>query len=1080
MVWSVLPLGSFSDRILCMTWQLLLFGSPRLEQTGRDVILKRRKRLALLTYLVVTGQTHSREALATLLWPEYDTVQGKANLRRELSVLLGTIGKAALVVSRTEIGVNPAFELACDVVAFRELLGGEELGETAVSPTHINQLQQAIALYQADFLAGFDLHDCPEFNEWQFFQREELRRLAMNAAQTLVAWAMAEGAYEKGVEYGRFWLSLDPCHEPAHRELMKLYALSDQMVAAVRQYNECVRLLDKELGIAPEAQTTALLAAIKANEFGVEVGANTFGKETIEGDWARQGDEPLFNLPVPVTPFVGRERETADVQALLAEPEKRLLTLVAPGGMGKTRMALAAATAVADSFAHGVVFVSLVSATTAEHFLVALADSLHFQLGGQEPKKSLFQYLHHQQLLLILDNFEQLLAEAGLVTDLLQAAPQVQVLVTSRERLNLLGETFFTLGGLDWHEGIDEQLSSAGQLFWQHAQMVRSGLTLQAESRRYVNEICRLVQGMPLALILAAGWVDVLTVAEIAAEIRHGLDFLATELVDVPERQRSIGVVFDSSWQRLSAAEQTVFARLSVFREGFTRQAAQVVVGANVRVLRGLTQKLFVMVENGRYQIHELLRQYGAEKLTDLAETQAKHGVYYLHWLAEMEGDLRGKLQFSALQAVEADMANVRRAWFWAVVQGGKTAVNEALESLHLFVDIGARYVEGIELLEQAERRFAPPLGAPPTLLWGRIAGRLSFMRLFALGDEGLESVAKQCLTIAEQAQDRYEIALNLMMLGHLSMVQNDFEVCTRLLEQSLTHFRSLSDTLYISRVLNLLGISFGFNRDVERANVILQESLDVARRGGHLSDEPLILNNLAEFNLLLGHYAQAETYFQEARSLGVAFRKSVLVAYTEVMLGLVYFLRGDFEMATRWVRRGKANSVGLDVMVVHTIAAAISSIQAAMRGDYELALQRGEVAVQNPFNDRTAHILAHWAMALAYDGVDEDEMMWHYVRGLWEHAQAAGATAVYTWMLPITAHLLAKEGRWETAVQHLSLAHHHPLSPTDWLENWPRPAQWREQWQQQLGEVRFQKAWQAGVSLDPQTLLLEIVIVPE
>ncbi|HSR29272.1 MAG TPA: protein kinase, partial [Anaerolineae bacterium] len=356
-------------------------------------------------------------------------------------------------------------------------------------------------------------------------------------------------------------------------------------------------------------------------------------------------DGPRHNLPAQATPFVGREAELAELACLLAEPQARLITILGAGGMGKTRLALEAGAGALDGFEDGVYLVPLAPLQSAQAIVpaVARAVGLSFSDDG-EPRDQLLDHLNPRTMLLLLDNFEHLLAHptvpathghgklgdgdgAGLVDDLLSAAPGVKVLATSRLRLNVQGEQLFHLLGMEVPHGeatADAGAYSAVKLFVQGARRVRPGFELAGRDQQYVARICRLVAGMPLAILLAAAWVELLSPEEIEGEIAASLDFLETDLRDVPERQRSIQAVFDYSWNLLGERERAVFAGLSVFRGGFLREAAQAVTGATLRELKALVDKsLLHRTPTGRYEIHELLRQYGLEKLVQRGELEA-------------------------------------------------------------------------------------------------------------------------------------------------------------------------------------------------------------------------------------------------------------------------------------------------------------------------------------------------------------------------------------------------------------------------------------------------------------------------
>ena len=355
-----------------------------------------------------------------------------------------------------------------------------------------------------------------------------------------------------------------------------------------------------------------------------------------ENDAQPVNDLP-HNLPHQTTPFIGRQQELSHLAQLIDNPNTRLLTILAPGGMGKTRLALAAAAQQLTHFVDGGFFVPLAPLSSPDDIVTAIAENVRFSFYGSEPpKQQLFGYFQERNVLLLLDNFEHLLDGAPLVADLLKAAPNVTVLATSREKLNLSGETVFTLSGMHfptWETPEDALQYDAVELFMQSALRVRPDFELQTHDLTYLARICRLTAGMPLGIVLAAGWLDILSLERIAGEIQQGIDILETEQRDVPERHQSVRATFNYSWARLPTAEQSAFMKLSVFRGGFTTDAAQTVAAANVRSLRRLTNKSLVQaLPDGRYDIHELLRQYAEEKLQsggDADTIYATHKDYF-------------------------------------------------------------------------------------------------------------------------------------------------------------------------------------------------------------------------------------------------------------------------------------------------------------------------------------------------------------------------------------------------------------------------------------------------------------------
>jgi predicted ATPase len=391
------------------------------------------------------------------------------------------------------------------------------------------------------------------------------------------------------------------------------------------------------------------------------------------------------NLPVQPTAFVGRESELVNVRHMLeTDPACRLLTLIGPGGSGKTRLSIQAALLMAEqagvTFPDGVWFVPLAPLSKAEAIVDTIAGTLDLVLydGQESPRRQLLDALSQRRLLLLLDNFEHLLTpeSVDLVSEILAVAPHVKLLTTSRARLNVPGEQVYLVSGLEIPEAHDDLTAAAAysavQLFQQHAGRARPDFELTAENVTAVIHICRLAQGMPLAIELAAAWLKVLSTGEIAAEIEQSLDILETEWHNVPERQRSLRAVFNSSWQLLNESERAALQGLAIFQGGFTREAAQAVTGISLKGILALADKSWLQRrEDGRYQIHELLRQYAAEKLhanpDAWQQVKEKHCTYYVTFLQEQGSMMWGSRQRDAFDAVGDEFENVRLAWDWLV-----------------------------------------------------------------------------------------------------------------------------------------------------------------------------------------------------------------------------------------------------------------------------------------------------------------------------------------------------------------------------------------------------------------------------
>jgi len=485
---------------------------------------------ALLAYLVVEAdRPHSRDELIGLLWPDQPDATARANLRQALANLRNAIGdrtsEAPFISTTTDsVQFNRTDRCWIDVVQFTALI--------ATCKTHVHRrletcrscaqrLQQAVELYRGDFLAQFVQSGSEAFEEWALIQRERLHRDVLDALYALAEHHDRRGEYDQIRRYAARQIELDPWREEAHRQLMRALALSGQRSAALTQYETCRRALAEELGVEPATETHSLFEQIKAG--------------------ALTQPQRRHNLPAALTPLLGREHELAEISRRLEMPACRLLTLTGPGGIGKTHLALQAAADHIGMFTHGVYFVSLASLDAPEYMVTAIAAALQFTFPEQQDSQTqLFNHLRDKDLLLVLDNFEHLLAGTGLITELLQRAPQVTILVTSRERLNVNGEWSMNISGLrvppaSAVEQIEDY--SAVKLFVQTAQRVQAGFSVPGPERSCVVHLCQLVDGMPLALELAAGWVRALSCQDIAQEIESGLAILAS-----PKRDTASGI----------------------------------------------------------------------------------------------------------------------------------------------------------------------------------------------------------------------------------------------------------------------------------------------------------------------------------------------------------------------------------------------------------------------------------------------------------------------------------------------------------------------------------------------------------
>ena len=562
------------------------------------------KAQALLAYLIMSpGQSHPRSLLADLFWPERPESRARASLRSTLSRLRSALADRSvrspfIVASRDTISFGQESAYWLDARVFQQLV---HQGDPA-------SLAEATTLYRGEFLEGFFLDDSPGFEDWAGLERERLHRQALKALREMARSSQERGDLEAACHWVRWALKLEPWQEEDHRLLMRLLAESGERTAALEQYRTCRRLLAEELGVEPDPETESLRNSIRDGDLRL----------------AARPEPRLLNVPAPLTPIVGREEELETIGDKLCDPSCRLLTLFGAGGMGKTRLATEAARIAAGAFWDGVAFVPLSGVQSVSDEVAAITAILGIVPSpGAELEEEIVDYLQGRQMLLVLDAHEHLLEGAPLVAELLASAPATKVLVTSRARLNIPGEQVMPVEGLASPSPPESGSTpyppqtrdyAAVELFMQGAEPSRPGFRPDHDEQVAISWICRRLAGMPLAILLAASWIGVLSPQEIADELggdsASSIDFLAADWQGVSERERSMRAVFDHSWGLLTTRDQSALASLSVLRGTFGTQAARAVTGATLADLRRwVDRSLLSRDQDGRFGLHDLMRE---------------------------------------------------------------------------------------------------------------------------------------------------------------------------------------------------------------------------------------------------------------------------------------------------------------------------------------------------------------------------------------------------------------------------------------------------------------------------------------
>ncbi len=657
------------------------------------------------------------------------------------------------------------------------------------------------------------------------------------------------------------------------------------------------------------------------------------------------------NLPPQPTPFVGRDGELREILLQMANPTCRLLTLIGPGGMGKTRLALRAAAEQIEAFPHGVYFVPLAPLTSGAQLEGAIAEVLHFSFyEREEPRAQLLKHLKNKELLLLLDNFEHVLDGVLLVTEILACAPAVKILATSRERLRLREEQIFPIAGMSFPTGPGSALETfaAVRLFMQHAQQADPTFQLDIDRRDAIARICAHVEGMPLALELAASWLRVLSCAEVASELEQSLDLLSTSLRDVPDRHRSLRAVFEYSWQLLSLEEQQALSALSIFQGDFCRQAAATILASAPPAARTTLNLLAALVDksllqrrpNDRYAMHRLLHDYALEKLLAEPDREAplrqRHCAYYAAFLRNQLPTLESAAQQEALDAIAHVFEDVRAAWRWAVKARDHLSLEAMTPALSTFLAFRGRQREGVRLFGAATEALtglpdAAAKRARGVLLTGLASLLIDLNRL----DEGQSAVEealdllRPCVhptamasaldvlgrvawtrgeyaTAAEQHQTALALHtetgnLNALArshdhLGTTAWAIGNYTAARKHFEQALALFRHTGDPSGITATLDHLGVVARDEGDYQTALTAFQESYERCQTLGHPIRTAYVANHLGGILALKEGLAKAEPYFEQCLAIGREIGEQRIVAYTLSDWGMEVKRAGDLD----------------------------------------------------------------------------------------------------------------------------------------------------------------------------------------
>lgn len=834
----------------------------------------------LLIYLAVETVLGSpeqrRDALMELLWPGMPPNSSRKNLRTTLYYLRQAIGDHLpdganenqaipfLLTDRQIVQINPNYPISVDLAQFLQLLDGPHDGW----PT-------AIDLYQGDFLCGFHIPDADPFEEWAEARRVAFRRQALESLDALAQQAMKEADYGLAEQYARRQLELDSLREPAWRQLMEVLTLSGRRSEALAEYETCVQLLWKELSIDPSAETVCLYQQILDEELKEEAVEQQLSVASDQRPEATS--QPRIILPAQPTPFIGRERQISELRDLLVTT--RLVTCTGPGGTGKTRLGLQVAESLSGNYPDGVIFVGL--APTADPTLVpnAIAHVLGvIERPGRSLALSLQRYFQNKTALLILDSFEHVMEAVKLISALLAAAPRLTILVTSREALRLRGEHEYLVPPMPVPDLMDSDsldklsVNESVMLFTQRAKATSNTFQLTEENAPAVAAICRRLDGLPLAMELAAARVKLFSPQQLLDRLESRLGLLRGGARDLPARQRTLRDTIDWSYNLLDEDEQQLFSRLASFTGGRSLEAVEAVCGPGLNIdalggLESLLNKSLLYQEEGpggepRFIMLGAIHEYAGERVAQSGEEQEirdRHLHYFLSLAEGMEPGYRRHGQLLLLERTDAELGNLRAAFDWAMDRGNTEAAARLISAVDYYLYYMCRFVEGyrwfqrvLGKLEQIPlpRRTRFLLGASMLAL---VNGEISQSKRFS----------EKALALALELGDRRNEAWSFARLASCFIeLLERYDEGVGYTDEALAIFQKLDDKPGIAYTLNVLGELARLAGDYDRAREAYEQCLAMVLETGEVVRRDMMLSNLAFVAYQKGDYEQARDLF--------------------------------------------------------------------------------------------------------------------------------------------------------------------------------------------------------------------------
>ncbi|MEM7133067.1 MAG: BTAD domain-containing putative transcriptional regulator [Chloroflexota bacterium] len=892
------------------------------------------KARALLVYLIVErDRPHSRIQLAELFWPDSSEKRARTYLRHALANLRDIMGdKEAkipfLIVTHHTLQFNQQSQYQLDVADLLEVL--EEVRTPGVDiqhPRDLALLQKVVDEYAHPFLDGFYLNHCVAFEEWSRLNRKRIQNHLVDALNYLVDINERLGHHEKALKAAQQIVAIEPWREEAHRRIMQILVCTGQRGAALAQYEVCRHLLREELDVEPGTDTEVLYQKILSGQFD-----EVFSSTPDDNRLSIRPIGPLIppnNLPSDLTPLVARDQEIQSILRLLHQEQARLITLTGPGGVGKTRLSIAIAKAMFTTFTDGIYLVELAALRDPKFVTSALAETL--SLKNTQRSLSLLDQiiakLKVQNALLLFDNFEHVLKAASLISTLLASCPQLKVLVTSRELLRLRGEFEFVVQPLlvsevevdNGNEIVEEgELTGAVELFRQRACAANHNFEMDKTILPIVTQICRRLDGLPLAIELAAAQSKYYSISDLLARLtdttnHDSLGFLKMEWQSAPTRQHSLWATITWSYELLKPHEQLLFNRLSIFAGGWTLEAALAVCGKEfapgVSTLEGmisLVDKSLVCRIHGRYDsarfmMLETIREFGLARLQQSDEQLAieeKHVTYYKEFTQQAQPKLRSKDSVKMIAAMRVEYFNIRAALRWTLDHYEVETVLALCDALLPFWNITYRRDAEIYLDEAIAlaSNMAPCSSYVNTLA---SAGYVAFG--FGKRRQGKE-LLERCLAMNKAIGNLgspTKLGFTYGLLAWNMFDEGDYDAAYAYWEEALGHAHKAGDEWNLAMQLLQKGYMDYRLGYIEQAEMLIEEAVARHRVVGQKWGISLSLKHFAEVHIRKGNFTLAKQILKESQSYAEELKVQSLVASTKQSLASIALEEANYSKAT-------------------------------------------------------------------------------------------------------------------------------------------------------------------------------------